>query len=54
MQDGLGLASMRERLRLVDGELTVASRLGQGTTIIARVRLPHAEGKAAARPVRVA
>ena len=55
-QDGLGLASMRERLRLVEGELTVDSRLGQGTTIIARVRLPNAEaeGKAAADTVRVA
>ena len=54
MQDGLGLASMRERLRLVDGELTVDSRLGQGTTIIARVQLPRAEGKAATDTVRVA
>ena len=54
VQDGLGLASMRERLRLVDGELTVDSRLGQGTTIIARVRLPRAEGKAATDTVRVA
>ena len=54
-QDGLGLASMRERLRLVDGELTVDSRLGQGTTIIARVRLPNAEAEGkAADTVRVA
>ena len=34
---GLGLASMRERLRLIDGELTVRSQPGQGTTITARV-----------------
>ena len=54
IQDGLGLASMRERLRLVDGDLTVASQLSQGTTITARVPLPHTDGKAAARPVRVA
>lgn len=39
---GLGLASMRERLRLVNGELTIRSELGQGTTIVARVPLPKA------------
>jgi signal transduction histidine kinase len=37
MHDGVGLASMRERLRLINGELTVRSQPGQGTTITARV-----------------
>jgi len=34
---GLGLISMRERLGLVDGELSVSSARGNGTTIHARV-----------------
>jgi PAS domain S-box-containing protein len=34
---GLGLVSMRERLSLVQGSLSVVSRLSQGTTIHARV-----------------
>jgi PAS domain S-box-containing protein len=34
---GLGLTSMKERLKLVDGQLFVDSRLQQGTTIHARV-----------------
>jgi two-component system NarL family sensor kinase len=36
---GLGLISMRERLQLVGGELSVKSRPGAGTTIYARVPL---------------
>jgi PAS domain S-box-containing protein len=36
---GLGLISMRERLRLVNGELSIQSEPGRGTTVIAR--LPH-------------
>jgi PAS domain S-box-containing protein len=36
---GLGLVSMRERLRLVNGELSIQSESGHGTTILARV--PH-------------
>jgi PAS domain S-box-containing protein len=36
---GLGLVSMKERLRLVDGELSIESRLHVGTTIHARVPL---------------
>jgi PAS domain S-box-containing protein len=36
---GLGLISMRERLQLVNGEFTVSSKIGQGTTIHARVPL---------------
>jgi len=36
---GLGLISMRERLRLVNGELSIRSEPGRGTTVIARVPL---------------
>jgi len=36
---GLGLASMHERLRLVNGKLVVTSRLGVGTELIAQVLL---------------
>jgi len=36
---GLGLISMRERMNLVGGTLTITSQPGQGTTIEARVRL---------------
>ena len=36
---GIGLISMRERLRLVNGQLSIQSEPGHGTTIIARV--PH-------------
>jgi PAS domain S-box-containing protein len=38
-QEGLGLASMRERLRLVNGELSIESRPLGGTQIEARVPL---------------
>ena len=34
---GLGLISMKERLQLVKGELSVKSEPGRGTTISARV-----------------
>ena len=36
---GLGLISMQERLRLVDGQLAIESRPGRGTTVRARVPL---------------
>jgi PAS domain S-box-containing protein len=36
---GLGLVSMRERLRLVNGELSIQSEPGRGTTILARIPL---------------
>jgi PAS domain S-box-containing protein len=36
---GIGLASMRERLRLVDGELLINSSLHHGTEVIAQVRI---------------
>ena len=45
---GLGLISMRERLQLVRGELSVESKPGAGTTIHARVRLKAAEYRALA------
>jgi signal transduction histidine kinase len=35
---GIGLASMRERLRAVDGSLVVKTAVGRGTEIIAEVR----------------
>jgi len=37
---GLGLISMRERMRLVHGEFEVDSKLGYGTTIRVRVPVP--------------
>jgi len=36
---GLGLTSMRERLKLVAGELVIDSKPGSGTTVVARVAL---------------
>jgi PAS domain S-box-containing protein len=41
---GLGLINMKERLRLVGGELTIDSRSQAGTTIQARVPLKCSEG----------
>jgi signal transduction histidine kinase len=40
---GLGLISMRERLRLVNGELSIQSEPGWGTTVLACVPLGHKE-----------
>lgn len=37
---GLGLKSMRERMRLVGGSISYISRQGQGTTVQARVDIP--------------
>jgi PAS domain S-box-containing protein len=42
----LGLASMRERLHLVGGTLDIESSPGRGTTIVAWVPAPGAEGGA--------
>ena len=36
---GLGLISMRERMQLVSGEISIKSQPGAGTTIHARVPL---------------
>jgi signal transduction histidine kinase len=44
--NGLGLTSMKERLRLVNGQLSIDSSPHQGTTIFARV--PIAEGTTSA------
>jgi len=44
---GLGMLSMRERLRLIGGELSVKSRLGGGTEVIAE--LPIAESAPTSR-----
>ena len=41
---GLGLTSMRERLKLVAGELSIESKPGRGTTVVARV--PFATARA--------
>lgn len=45
--DSLGIISMRERLRLVDGELTMNSSPGRGTEVVARVRLTETMASAA-------
>ncbi|MCK4837258.1 MAG: PAS domain-containing protein [Desulfobulbaceae bacterium] len=37
---GLGLKSMRERMRLINGSISYISRQGQGTTVQARVDMP--------------
>jgi len=37
-ESGLGLAGMRERLSLIDGDLKIESSPGSGTTIFARIR----------------
>jgi PAS domain S-box-containing protein len=38
-KEGLGLASMRERARLINGQLSITSQLGKGTLIMVRVPL---------------
>jgi PAS domain S-box-containing protein len=40
----LGLAGMRERLRLLEGELQIVGQPGQGTTVSVRVPLPATPG----------
>ena len=39
-QPGLGLKSMRERMRLVNGSISYFTRQGRGTTVEARVNMP--------------
>lgn len=45
---GLGLTSMRERLKLVSGELRIESEPGHGTTVLARVPLVEERSTAGA------
>ncbi len=44
-QPGFGLAGMRERARLVNGELDVRSEPEQGTRVVLRVPLPVLQGE---------
>jgi signal transduction histidine kinase len=44
---GIGVISMRERLRLVNGELSIQSEAGRGTTVRAHVRLGQEDHSAA-------
>jgi signal transduction histidine kinase len=37
----LGLLGMRERAEMVDGNLTIESTPGKGTTIVAQIPLAH-------------
>ena len=41
---GIGLTTMRERLRICGGEQIVASTEGKGKTIIAKLKLEKAKG----------
>ena len=41
---GLGLASMKERARLIRAELSIRSQPGRGTTIVVKVPLFGGEG----------
>ena len=44
--DRLGLAGMRERLKLIGGEFEIESSIGVGTTIFARIRLERGKNAA--------
>ena len=48
--DGLGLTSMKERLTLVSGALSIDSELGHGTTVLARVPLTSLAMKTGCSP----
>jgi PAS domain S-box-containing protein len=48
--DGIGLVSMRERVKLVNGELSIDSQPGRGTSVHARV--PHVSAAAPPLPPR--
>ncbi|MBI2940674.1 MAG: sensor histidine kinase [Chloroflexi bacterium] len=47
----VGLLGMQERVRLLEGRLQIASRLGEGTTLTAEIPLP-VEGCTCTRPSR--
>ena len=51
-RQGIGLISMRERLQLVNGELSIQTKPGSGTTIRARVPLPKSASQALAEERR--
>jgi signal transduction histidine kinase len=42
-EPGLGLSSMEERVRLVQGQLTIVSAAGRGTTVEVRVPVARKE-----------
>jgi signal transduction histidine kinase len=42
--EGMGLAAMRERVRLLDGTMAVESRRGRGTTILVELPIRVAKG----------
>jgi PAS domain S-box-containing protein len=46
--EGIGLSTMRERLRMFSGELSVQSVPGKGTTVIAKMKLEKAKSAATA------
>jgi signal transduction histidine kinase len=48
---GLGIISMKERVRLVQGELSIYSQPGQGTTLIVVVPLPRRQSETSASTV---
>ena len=48
--EGFGLVGMRERLALVNGELTISSAPGDGTRLVARIPVGRAERDATAPP----
>jgi signal transduction histidine kinase len=39
-RDGLGLRGLEERVRELDGDMTITSAIGQGTTITMHLPLP--------------
>jgi signal transduction histidine kinase len=45
----VGISGMRERITLLGGDFKARSRPGQGTTVVAEVPLPPAEGTDAGR-----
>ena len=49
---GLGLSSMRERVALVQGQLRLHSRPGEGTEVVARVPIRGAAGNGRGVPGR--
>ena len=48
--EGFGLVGMRERLALLNGELTISSAPGDGTRLVARIPVRRSERDATAPP----